>query len=138
MVLAAVFLIGGPLIAVLIAKLTGLNSRMGWSSELYQLVVFFGLTAVLLIAWVVLFERRPLSTIGFNGQGLKRVLRGYAIGLGFLLATIGIIAAAGGYRVEGGGAFASAAVPAALLPIGALCSALSSRARPRRSCSVAG
>jgi membrane protease YdiL (CAAX protease family) len=119
-VLAAVFLIGGPLIAVLIAKLTGLNSRMGWSSELYQLVAFFGLTAALLIAWVVLFERRPLSTIGFNGQGLNRFLRGYAIGLGFLLATIGVIWVTGGYRIESGGVFAKAGAVAALLPIGAL------------------
>ncbi|WP_426039287.1 CPBP family intramembrane glutamic endopeptidase [Brevundimonas sp. DC300-4] len=119
-VLAAVFLIGGPLIAVLIAKLTGLNSRMGWTSELYQLVVFFGLTAALLIAWVVLFERRPLSTIGFNQHGLKRFLRGYAIGLGFLLATIGLIWVAGGYRIESGGVFAKAGAVAALLPIGAL------------------
>ena len=55
-VLAAVVLIAGPLIAVLIAKVTGLNSRMGWSSEL-QLVVFFGLTAVLLISAVVLIVR---------------------------------------------------------------------------------
>lgn len=119
-VLAAVFLVGGPLIAVLIARLTRLNSEMGWPSELYQLVVFFGLTAALLIAWVVLFERRPVATIGLNGDGVKRFLRGYAIGLGFLLAVIGIIWLAGGYRIEGGGAFASAAVPAALLPIGAL------------------
>ncbi len=120
MVLAAVFLIAGPLIAVMIAQVTGLNSRMGWFSELYQLVVFFGLTAVLLIAWVVLFERRPLPTIGFNGHGLKRFLRGYAIGLGFLLATIGVIWVAGGYRIESGGAFAKAGAVAALVPIGAL------------------
>lgn len=120
MVLAAVFLIAGPLIAVMIAQVTGLNSRMGWFSELYQLVVFFGLTAVLLIAWVVLFERRPLSTIGFNGHGLKRFLRGYAIGLGFLLATIGVIWVAGGYRIESGGVFARAGAVAALVPIGAL------------------
>lgn len=120
MVLAAVFLIAGPLIAVMIAQVTGLNSRMGWFSELYQLVVFFGLTAVLLIAWVLLFERRPLSTIGFNGHGLKRFLRGYAIGLGFLLATIGVIWVAGGYRIESGGVFARAGAVAALVPIGAL------------------
>lgn len=119
-VLAAVFLIAGPLIAVMIAQVTGLNSRMGWFSELYQLVVFFGLTAVLLIAWVLLFERRPLSTIGFNGHGLKRFLRGYAIGLGFLLATIGVIWVAGGYRIESGGVFAKAGAVAALVPIGAL------------------
>jgi len=119
-VLAAVFMVGGPLIAMTIAKVAGLSSHMGWPSELYQLVVFFGLTSALLIAWVVLFERRPLATIGLNGDGLKRFLRGYAIGLGFLLAVIGVIWLAGGYRIEGGGAFASAAVPAALLPIGAL------------------
>lgn len=119
-VLGAVFMIGGGLIAVAIGKPFGMNSEMGWPSELYQLVFLFGLSSVLLMAWVLLFERRPLATIGLNGDGLKRFLRGYAIGLGFLLAVIGVIWLTGGYRIEGAGAFAAAAVPAALLPIGAL------------------
>ncbi len=123
-VLGAVFMIGGQILGVIPGIGLGLMNAEGtttsWVGDLYQLVVMFGLTALMLSAWVLFFERRPLSAIGFNGQGLKRFLRGYAVGLGFLLATIGIIAVAGGYRVEGGGAFASAAAPAALLPIGAL------------------
>ncbi len=123
-VLAAVFLIGGPLIglypAILLGGMDATGKATGWIGDLYQLVVFFGLTAILLIAWVLVFERRPLSTIGFNGQGLKRFARGYGVGLAFLLATIGTIAVAGGYRIEGGGAFAAAAAPAALAPIAAL------------------
>ncbi|MBU1348271.1 MAG: CPBP family intramembrane metalloprotease [Alphaproteobacteria bacterium] len=123
-VLAAFFLLVGPLIGLYPAILLGLMDATGkatsWVGDFYQLVVFFGLSAVLLMAWVILFERRPLSTIGFNGQGLMRFARGYGVGLAFLLATIGIIAIAGGYRIEGGGAFAAAAVPAAFLPIVAL------------------
>ena len=49
-----------------------------------------------------------------------RFLRGYLLGLAFLLTVIGVIWAAGGYVVEGAGAFGSAAIGAALLPIGVL------------------
>ena len=49
-----------------------------------------------------------------------RFLRGYLIGLAFLTAVVGVIWGTGGYVVEGAGAFGSAAVGAALLPIGVL------------------
>ena len=49
-----------------------------------------------------------------------RFLRGYLIGLAFLGGVVGIIWLAGGYVVEGAGAFGSAAVGSALLPIGVL------------------
>jgi membrane protease YdiL (CAAX protease family) len=123
-VLGAVFMIGGQFLGIVPGIGLGLMDAQGtttsWLGDLYQLVVMFGVTALALSAWVLFFERRSLTTIGFNGHGVKRFLRGYAIGLGFLLATVGIITVAGGYRIEGGGAFASAAVPAALLPIAGL------------------
>lgn len=123
-VLGAVFMVGGQLLGAIPAIPLGLmttdGETSGWVGDLYMLVVMFGLTAFLLSGWVLWFERRPLSTIGFNEHGLNRFLRGYAIGLGFLVATIGVIWAAGGYRIEGGGVFASAALGPGLLPIGAL------------------
>jgi membrane protease YdiL (CAAX protease family) len=123
-VLGAVLMIGGQILGVIPGIGLGLmdteGTTTGWVGDVYQLVVMFGLTALALSAWVLFFERRPLSTIGFNEHGLKRFFRGYAIGLGFLLAAIGVIWVAGGYRIESGGVFASAGAIAALLPIGAL------------------
>lgn len=123
-VLGLVFMVGGQLLGMVPAVALGLmmtdGAASGWVGDLYMLIVMFGLTALLLSGWVLWFERRPLSTIGFNANGLARFVRGYAIGLGFLIATVGVIWAAGGYRVEGGGVFASAALGAGLLPIGAL------------------
>ena len=123
-VLGAVFMIGGQILGVIPGVALGLmdteGTSSGWLGDFYMLVVMFGITALMLSGWVLWFERRPLSTIGFNENGLKRFLRGYAVGLAFLVATIGIIWAAGGYRIEGGGVFASAGAMAALLPIGAL------------------
>ena len=123
-VLGVVFMAGGQLLGLFPALAFGLmttdGATSGWVGDLYMLIVMFGLTALLLSGWVLWFERRPLSTIGFNGRGLKRFVRGYAIGLGFLIATVGVIWVAGGYRIEGGGVFASAALGAGLLPIGAL------------------
>ncbi|MFC5343284.1 CPBP family intramembrane glutamic endopeptidase [Brevundimonas staleyi] len=123
-VMGLVFMVGGQLLGVIPAVALGLmtteGTTSGWVGDLYMLVVMFGLTALLLTGWVLWFERRPLSTIGFNENGLKRFVRGYLIGLGFLVATVGIIWVAGGYRIEGGGVFASAALGAGLLPIGAL------------------
>ena len=121
LVLALVFIFLGQVMAAVPGLMTGLLSptgeTMGWQGTAFTLYVAFGLTAAITIGWVIAFERRGLAAIGFNDQGWKRFLRGYAVGLAFLLATVGVIAAMGGYAIEGGGAFAAASVPAALLPI---------------------
>jgi len=123
-VLGFAFVLAGQVLGVIPGIGLGLMDTEGtttsWVGDVYQLVVMFGISALVLSAWVLFFERRPLSTIGFNEHGVKRFLRGYAIGLGFLLATIGIIWIAGGYRIESGGVFAKAGAMAGLLPIGAL------------------
>ena len=120
-VLALVFIIGGQLLGIIPALMTGFIGLDGttdrWDQLAYVLFATFGCGAVLVFLWIRFFERRPLSTIGFNADGLKRFGRGYAIGLGFLLAAVGIIWALGGYSVQAGGAFHSAAVGAALVPI---------------------
>lgn len=120
-VLALVFIIGGQVLGIIPAILTGFIGMDGaterWDQLAYILFATFGCGTVLVFLWVRFFERRPLATIGFNADGLKRFARGYAIGLAFLLAAVGIIWAVGGYSIEAGGAFQSAAVGAALVPI---------------------
>lgn len=119
--LALVFIILGQVMAAVPGLMTGLLSptgeSAGWQGTAFILYVAFGLTAMITIGWVIAFERRGLAAIGFNDQGWKRFLRGYGLGLAFIAVTIGVIAALGGYAMEGGGAFASASVTAALLPI---------------------
>jgi membrane protease YdiL (CAAX protease family) len=116
-----VFIILGGVLAAIPGVMTGLLQRTGeaagWQGMAWNLFVGFGLTALIVFAWVRFFERRGLATIGFNGRAWARFIRGYLIGLAFLLGTVGIIALLGGYGVEAGGAFSTANVGAALLPI---------------------
>jgi membrane protease YdiL (CAAX protease family) len=119
--LAFVIILLGQILAAIPGMLLGFMSTtgepVGWQGTAFTLFVGFGVTAALVIAWVMLFERRGLATIGFNGRALPRFLRGYATGLVFLVGTIGVIAMMGGYGIEGGGAFGQANIGAALLPI---------------------
>lgn len=121
--LAAVFMIAGQAIAVVPALLTGLldaKGEGGWEGTAYLLVFAFGLTAILTLAWIRLFERRRLNTIGFNERGAMRFARGYGLGLAYLAATVGIIALLGGYRIEGAGVASGAFSPPALVPLAVL------------------
>ena len=123
-VLGAVFMVAGQLGAYLPAIAAGFISpgggTDGWPQLAYELAAAFGLGSVLVLLWARLFERRGPSALGFNGSGPMRFARGYLIGLAFLLTVVAVIWLAGGYQVEGPGAFGSAAVGAALLPIGVL------------------
>lgn len=118
--LAIVFIVLGQIIAavpgMVLGFMTAEGEMNGWAGTAYVLASF-AIIAGIVIAWVTLFERRGLATIGFNGSAGKRFLRGYGIGLAFLVLVVGIIAAVGGYRIEGAGAFGAANVAAALLPI---------------------
>lgn len=123
-VLGAVFMVGGQLGALLPAMAMGFvtlgGDAEGWPQLAYELAAAFGLGSVLVLLWAWLFERRGPSALGLNARGPMRFVRGYLIGLAFLLTVVGVIWIAGGYVVEGAGAFGSAAVGAALLPIGVL------------------
>lgn len=123
-VLAIAFMAGGEIGAYLPARAAGFvtpgGGDDGWPQLAYQLGAAFGLATVLLLLWVRLFERRGPATLGLNARGPMRFVRGYLLGLAFLAGVVGIIWAAGGYVVEGAGAFGSAAVGAVLLPIGVL------------------
>ncbi|PHY21808.1 CPBP family intramembrane glutamic endopeptidase [Caulobacter sp. BP25] len=89
-----------------------------WLPHVIQLLGF-GITAALLLVWVRLFERRPPSVLGLNGQGLVRYARGLAVGMGFLCGVIALIWLTGGYRIEGHGVWAAPS-PLLFLPILAL------------------
>jgi len=123
-VLSIVFITLGQLLGIIPAMTTGFIGQDGatndWPQLAYVLVVLFGLGAAITMAWVILFEKRSLATIGLNGQGAMRFGRGFLIGLAFLGGVVGIIWALGGYSIEAGGAFTTAAVGAALLPIAVL------------------
>jgi len=123
-VLGLVFMVGGQAGAYLPAMATGFvtpgDGVDGWPQLTYELGAAFGLTAVLVLLWARFFERRGPATLGLNGRGPMRFVRGYLIGLGFLLTVVGLIWALGGYVIEGTGAFGSAAVGASLIPIGVL------------------
>jgi membrane protease YdiL (CAAX protease family) len=80
------------------------------------LLAGFAPTAILFFLWVWLFERRGLSTIGFNSDGPKRYLRGLLLGLGFAAAAVCGIALAGGYKIESAG-FWAAPTLALFIPI---------------------
>lgn len=122
--LAIVFMVGGQMGAYLPAVATGFvtpgGGSDGWPQEAYQLGAGFGLCSVLLLLWAWLFERRGPAALGLNAKGPLRFVRGYLIGLAFLSTVIGVIWAAGGYVVEGAGAFGTAAVGATLTPIAVL------------------
>jgi membrane protease YdiL (CAAX protease family) len=89
-----------------------------WLPLVIQLVGF-GVTSLLLLAWVRLFERRSPTVLGLNGQALRRYVRGLAVGVGFLCCVIALIWLTGGYRVEGHGVW-TAPSPLLFLPILAL------------------
>ncbi|MFA4961578.1 MAG: hypothetical protein WC573_03300 [Brevundimonas sp.] len=120
LVLAVVFIALGQTITAVPGIMLGLVSMDGpvggWIGTAYMLAGFATIAVITLI-WVAVFERRGLATIGFNGSGLTRFLRGYGIGLAFLLIVVGVIAALGGYRIEAGGAFTAPSIPTALAPI---------------------
>ncbi|HRE44471.1 MAG TPA: type II CAAX endopeptidase family protein [Terricaulis sp.] len=83
------------------------------------LLIPFAITGALVLGWVLLVERRPLSTIGLaSGAGAISFARGLGIGVATLGAIVAAIWAAGGYQPRGfGGAFAA---PQDLISIGIL------------------
>lgn len=89
-----------------------------WLPLVIQLVGF-GVTALLLLIWVGVFERRSPLVLGLNGQFVRRYACGLLVGAGFLFAVVALIWAAGGYRIEGRGVW-TAPSPILFLPILAL------------------
>lgn len=120
LILAVVFIVLGQALTAVPALMLGFiamnGQSIGWAGTAFSLFSFAA-TALIVVGWVTLFERRSLRAIGFNGKGLTRFARGYGVGLAFLLVVVGGIALLGGYRIEAGGAFSAPAPLAALWPI---------------------
>lgn len=82
------------------------------------LLVAFTVTGLLTFAWVLLVERRPLSSIGLTASGAAPFFRGIGIGIVTIGAIVAAIWALGGYQADGFGlAFAT---PEALVAIAIL------------------
>lgn len=88
----------------------------GWYAFL---VLPFALNGLLIFAWTLFVERRPLATIGLGGPArLTQLLGGLLVGPATILVLVTAIGLAGGYSLGG---FAPAlASPAALVGIGLL------------------
>lgn len=86
----------------------------GWYAFL---AVPFALNGLLIVAWTMFVERRPLSTIGLTGgRTAMALLPGILIGVAMIVALVTAIGLAGGYSL---GTVASAwASPTALAAIG--------------------
>ena len=64
------------------------------------LVVAFALNGLMVLAWIWLVERRPLSTVGLTGPApLTTLFRGLLIGCVTISAVVASIGFAGGYQV---------------------------------------
>lgn len=87
---------------------------------LWFLIAPTAISIALVLLWMFAFEKRRPEVIGFNGDGVKRFFRGYGWGCAMLVFVVGVIWAMGGYRIEGPGAWAAAAM-ATLLPIAGYC-----------------
>jgi uncharacterized protein len=78
-----------------------------------------GVTAVLIVAWAWLFERRSPAALGFDAKIAGAYLRGLAVGGLGLAAVVGVIFVAGGYKAAGNVSLGLLA-PAVLTPFLAL------------------
>lgn len=120
-VLTVAFIVAGQLLTIFgILKPMGFRSAdlsTQWQPLTIQLLGF-GFTALLVLAWAWLFERRSPASLGLNGDALLRYGRGLLVGAGFLLASIGLAWALGGYSIEGAGVWTA---PAPMLFIPILC-----------------
>ena len=120
--LIVAFFVAGQLLTIFgILKPMGFRSAdlaTQWQPLTIQLLGF-GFTALLILAWAWLFERRSPASLGLNGAALIRYGRGLLVGAGFLLASIGLAWALGGYRIEGAGVW-TAPAPVLFIPIACL------------------
>jgi membrane protease YdiL (CAAX protease family) len=119
--IVAFFLVGGlsGLAVIQILKAFHLYPTTEWAKTDIAEIVIFGSATGVVALWVMVFERRRLSGLGFNGQPLMRLARGAGIGLGCLSLVIVLISLLGGYRIAAAGVLQSGAWTA-LLPITAL------------------
>jgi len=119
LVLMVVFFVAGQLLSIF-----GIERPLGYHSADLDtqwrpaaiMLAGFGFTALLILVWARLFERRPPAALGLNGRAFVRYARGLLVGFGCLAAVVGLAWALGAYRIEGAGVW-TAPTPALFIPI---------------------
>lgn len=92
---------------------------IGLTGFYWFLLYPFAVNGLMILAWVVFVERRPLATIGLTrGSWMKPLLQGLLIGPATILAIVTAIGLAGGYSVDGPGQALTS--PGAMAGIGIL------------------
>lgn len=101
-IVIAFSLIGGILLKVAVPEsLAGSSLGMAFVAQNLDYIVPFGLMIAVLAAWVLLREKRPLSTLGFSRQGAARkYLIGMAGGIALYLLCMTLLVAGGAVRLE--------------------------------------
>jgi membrane protease YdiL (CAAX protease family) len=81
---------------------TPAGDPIGLTGFYWFLLFPFAVNGLMIVAWVLFVERRPLATIGLTGPApVRRLLQGVLIGAVTILAVVAAIALAGGLRPEG-------------------------------------
>lgn len=103
-VLIAFSLIGGIILkAGSLDALAGTSLSMAFVYQNLDYIVPFGLMIAVLAAWVLLREKRPLSTLGFGRKGAAvRYLGGMAGGAVLYLVCVALLVVTGAVRLEQG------------------------------------
>lgn len=106
-IISLVFIILGQLATYTLLLRPWVYTEEGLNHWLVMCLVLlgFGFITLITMAWVTLFERKSLKTMGFNDQFLWRYGRGFIMGLLFIGVTIGVIALLGGYNIKASGVF---------------------------------
>ncbi|WP_424358250.1 CPBP family intramembrane glutamic endopeptidase [Methanocella sp. MCL-LM] len=102
MIVIAFSVIGGLIFkAVMPESLAGSSLVMAFVAQNLDYIVPFGLMIAALAAWVLLREKRPLSTLGFSRKGAAgKYLTGMAGGIALYLFCMALLVAVGAVRIE--------------------------------------
>lgn len=101
-ILLAFSLIGGIILkAASLDALDGTSLGMAFVYQNLDYIVPFGLMIAVLAAWVLLREKRPLSTLGFGRKGAAlKYLAGMAGGAVLYLVCVALLVVTGAVRLE--------------------------------------
>ena len=101
-IVIAFSLIGGLILNGAVPEsLEGSSLAMALVVQNLDYVIPFGLMIVVLAAWVVLREKRPLSTLGLGRKGaVRKYAMGMACGIALYLACMALLIVVGAVRVE--------------------------------------
>ena len=104
-VLVFVFMIGGQILTLLPAKVSGLITRENvetYPQVLFLIIGSFAMVALIFVLWIRFFERRPLSSAGLSvdSRSSRNYALGFAYGLVMAASVVGVVWMLGGYAIE--------------------------------------